>query len=220
MRLYILCEGQCEEQFIKTFLAKYFINIDFVPIIVKTKKTPLKSYKGGLTSYFKLINEIKNIVIEHRNEYVTTFFDLYGLKDIPDKISSINDKYDLVKALEDYLASLINYKYFFPYISLHEFEALLFVKPEIFDLYKNGVSNKVKEILKKFNDNPELINNSKETAPSKRINLLIGGYQKLADSQFIYSKLSLEDMILKCKHFSSWIEIISSLNYNNNNSEL
>ena len=46
--VYIHCEGQSEEQFIKRVLGPYLLNhnVCAVPIICSTKRTPDHSYKG------------------------------------------------------------------------------------------------------------------------------------------------------------------------------
>ncbi len=53
-RVYILCEGQSEEAFIKQVLAPHFININsqycFIPIVTKTST----GHKGGGLKYHRI----------------------------------------------------------------------------------------------------------------------------------------------------------------------
>ena len=52
MRLYILCEGQTEDRFVKEILAPHLLrlNIFATPIICETKRTVGKKYKGGVSA--------------------------------------------------------------------------------------------------------------------------------------------------------------------------
>ena len=51
--VYIYCEGQTEEAFVNDILYPYFsrIGIYVQPIIHKTKRTPTKSFRGGVSKY-------------------------------------------------------------------------------------------------------------------------------------------------------------------------
>ena len=99
-RLYILCEGQTEEDFVNIILNPYLQNagVIVIPIICTTKRTPFKKYKGGVSSFPKVKKELQRLCGEHPNELVTTMFDLYafpydalGLENIP------NDVYNKVE---------------------------------------------------------------------------------------------------------------------------
>ena len=61
--------------------------------------------------------------------------------------------------------------------------------------------------------NPELINNSPETAPSKRIIKAIEGdkkthynYNKPKTGKFVTKHIGIDELRSKCKHFDEWIE--------------
>ena len=59
-----------------------------------------------------------------------------------------------------------------PYVQMHEFEGLLFTNPADFEWAEDGWSEDVKAALMAVAQafpNPEDINDSPETAPSKRI---------------------------------------------------
>ena len=51
--VYIYCEGQTEESFVNDVLYPYFSRMDIyvTPIIHKTKRTPTKAFKGGVSRY-------------------------------------------------------------------------------------------------------------------------------------------------------------------------
>ena len=73
-RLYILCEGQTEEEFVYSILNPYLqsVGIYAQPIICTTKRTPAKKYKGGVSSFSKVKKELQRLCGEHPNEMVTT----------------------------------------------------------------------------------------------------------------------------------------------------
>ncbi len=54
-------------------------------------------------------------------------------------------------------------------------------------------------------DSPEEINDSQQTAPSKRIVGLNPGYAKVSDGVRISQKIGLTVMRAQCPHFNEWI---------------
>ncbi len=210
MNLYIYCEGQTEESFVKNSLMSHFIqkNIILYPIICRTKEGPNGIFKGGLTDYNKAVKEIKRLCTQHPNEKVTSFIDYYGLRNIPQVIYNGTDKYQLILSIEQKFYEDVGCKNFIPYISLHEFESLLFSKPIEFAYLKPTAVPKLNQILNEFENNPELINSGKETAPSKRILREIDNYSKVLDGTTIAKKISLLEIRNKCQHFNNWITIL------------
>lgn len=211
-RLYVYCEGQTEESFVKKLLQPHFIQKDIyvIPIICRTKEGPQEIHKGGVVEYNKVVKEIKRYCKEHANETVTSFIDYYGLKNYPE-IQFKSSKYDLIEELERILKNDVNCDNFIPYISLHEFESLLFSDPNEFKYLSEVAVNTFNEILEEFNNNPEFINNGKDTAPSKRILKAINNYGKIIDGTRIAQHISLNKIKEKCYHFSQWINKIENI---------
>ncbi|MHD0317417.1 DUF4276 family protein [Fusobacterium sp. THCT1E2] len=58
---------------------------------------------------------------------------------------------------------------------------------------------------------PEHINNSPETAPSKRLESLIPNYAKIKNGTLLSKKMGIDIILKECKHFSAWIEKIKAL---------
>jgi hypothetical protein len=75
-----------------------------------------------------------------------------------------------------------------PYLQMYEFEGLLFSSPAdmAYILQNENIKNWAENILKKFNGNPELINNSSQTAPSKR--LIVTPYRKVTHGPSRYAE--------------------------------
>lgn len=213
INLYVYCEGQTEESFVKNSLIPHFIqkNIILCPIICRTKEGPNGIFKGGLTDYNKAVKEIKRLCNQHPNEKVTSFIDYYGLHNIPQIEYNGTDKYQLILSIEQKFYEDVDCRNFIPYISLHEFESLLFSRPEEFTYLKPTAVSKFKTILSEFNDNPELINNGRETAPSKRILKEIDNYSKVLDGNTIAKRVTLSEIRKKCQHFNRWITYLESV---------
>ena len=96
---------------------------------------------------------------------------------------------------------------FVPCVLMHEFEALLFSDCEAFAraVGQPGALPELRRILAQFNG-PEEINDSEETAPSKRIHDLIPTYNKLLDGNRAAEKIGLEEIQSKCPHFQNWLQ--------------
>ena len=95
--------------------------------------------------------------------------------------------------------------------SLHEFEGLLFSNPNSFGLIADeDVVQKIQE-MKDAAPTPEHINNSPETAPSKRLEALMPGYAKVRNGSILSQDMGIDAIMENCQHFSAWIKKIASL---------
>lgn len=211
--VYIYCEGQTEESFINEILSPYFLNINIyvIPIICTTKRTSRKKYKGGVTDYNKIRNELILLSRQHKNEIITTMFDYYAMPSNTPFISHIDpDIYKQIDYIEDKITEDIAQPNCFFSFMLHEFEGLLFSEPQAFKIVADeGTVEKVQAIRDSF-DSPEHINNSVETAPSKRLEKIIPNYAKVRSGTIISKEIGIDKLIYECKHFSSWIEKIKN----------
>ena len=209
--VYIYCEGPTEETFINEVLYPYFFNIGIVvtPIICATKRTRLKKYKGGVSDYNKIKNELTILCKSHSNEFVTTMFDYYAM---PSNTPGIdNQDPDIIKRIEAIEATVdsdIGMKNCSFHFMLHEFEGILFSNPASFNLIADeSTAGKVQAIRDSF-PTPEHINNSPETAPSKRLEQLIPGYAKVRNGTILSKDMGLDTIIRECPHFRDWIKRI------------
>ena len=95
---------------------------------------------------------------------------------------------------------------------LHEFEAILFSKPDSFALVADpDVVAEIQTIRDSF-QTPEHINNSPETAPSKRLESLIPNYAKIKNGTLLSKDMGIDIIMEQCPHFREWIQRIISLN--------
>lgn len=221
IRLNITAEGQTEEKFVKNTLAMYLgkFNISTDVRRVLTSKDKRKSYRGGLISYEKAKKDIETWLKEDSSSEsrFTTMFDLYGLpNDFPEykKIKNITNPYDKVAALEKAMKEDIDDYRFIPYIQLYEFEALIFsnlrnLEYEYFE-HETAIAELENQLQQKSN-NPELINDNIETAPSKRILKLIPEYSKVSVGAEVAGIDGMTPLKEKCRHFREWVEKLEKI---------
>lgn len=95
---------------------------------------------------------------------------------------------------------------FFPYVVMHEFEGLLFSNPKAFcdGIARPDLVSHFQNIRDQFGS-PEEINDSPDTAPSKRIIAAVPGYQKPLYGTLAALEIGLADMRGACPLFNSWV---------------
>lgn len=229
LRVNLIVEGQSEEDFVNRLLrpalASQGIFVCARQVYTRHNKHG-RTYKGGATSYGKARKDILNWLTQDTEAYVSTLFDLYALpNDFPSfaKAQKQTDPYQQVLELEKALFQDIHENFkgnpqrFIPFILLHEFEGLLFSDPEILlegltlEHEISGLQQALSEILEMFGGNPELINDSPQTAPSKRLIQLCPGYNKTLFGISIAEDIGLPAIRAKCPHFHAWVSQIEML---------
>lgn len=214
-RLIIICEGETEQEFCKDVLYGYLQKKDIYI------ETPLiKKSLGGIVPWGDLKKQIDLHLQE--NVYVTMLIDYYGIQDFHqfpkwEESKSVVNKIERISFLEnamrDEFEDRVKHR-FIPYIQLHEFEGLLFNNIETF---KTNIPSKELTGLEELentidtNDNPELINEGKNTAPSKRLVRLISGYNKIVYGAILAESIGLERLRAKAVRFNGWIQKLESL---------
>ncbi len=214
-RLIIICEGETEQQFCKDVLYNHFFSRDIVI------ETPLiKKSMGGIVAW----EHIKSQILLHLKEDVTVtlLIDFYGIKDYHNfskwaESKTIVNKIERMTFLENAMKEEIDDRVrfrFIPYIQLHEFEGLLFNNIETFKniIPENEFTN-VRELENTINSylNPELINDGATTAPSKRLERLILGYNKIVYGAVLDEEIGLERIRAKAVRFNEWIAKLESI---------
>ncbi len=96
---------------------------------------------------------------------------------------------------------------FLPLVMMHEFEAMLFSDCAAFGnaIERPDLSPCLQAIRNDF-PNPESINDSPETAPSKRIEALFPAYQKVLMGNLAALEIGLDRIRAECPHFRNWLE--------------
>jgi hypothetical protein len=216
MRLYILCEGQTEDRFVKEILAPHLfsLNIHTTPIICETKRTAGKKYKGGVSKYSKIRAELEILCKGDPTAFVTSMLDYYKLpSDTPGKDAK-GDIYHIVNEIETAVnANLGGQRNLLVNLIIHEFEGLLFSDVSAFSGEAKANDKNLLELaqIKKDFPTPEHINDSEMTAPSKRIKKILPEYSKTLNGIPIAKRIGIEKIAAECQHFRAWLENIRTL---------
>ena len=208
IRIAISVEGPTEREFCKSVLTPFFLthNIILEPVVITTSKDKCgKKNSGGCVNIDRIKNEVKKLLPNY--DYVTTLYDFYGFKDIEQFIS--------VEDLETTLYNLFETNKFIPYIQKYEFETLLYSMPEYYeDTFSAKLSEDIQKITEEF-EQIEDINNSRETAPSKRLIKIFETHGEKYIKKFygpaITQDIGLDTIRSKAMRFNKWIEKILRL---------
>jgi hypothetical protein len=216
-KAHILVEGQTEERFVKEILASampkgLFLN----PVVIANKRVASGGkFKGGVPSYPKVRAEILRLLSDTSAVKVTTMLDFYALPetfpkyhDIPKSAAGL----EKVVLLENALNADIDNPRFRAYLSLHEFEALLFSQPEaIADrLGQPELTKQLLDIRSAFSS-PEEIDGGSATAPSSRLQALYPRYNKPLFGTLISQRIGIQTMLKSCPHFAQWVAFLQTL---------
>ena len=101
---------------------------------------------------------------------------------------------------------------FIPYVQMYEFEGLLFseTKRLAAGLYAHELEPELSAIRAAFST-PEEINDSPETAPSRRILALLPSYDKPLSGSLAALEIGLPRIRQECKRFDAWVKGLEAL---------
>jgi hypothetical protein len=210
----VIAEGVTEEQFVKRIIAPALRSAG---IYAKAQNL------GGGVNFDRIKTHARNTLKGNNKLIVSTFIDLYALDTSFPGYSEAKQKSDLyakVAFLESALSNAIiehvgcRHDRFIPYIQPHEFEGLLFsdvkalasVEPKW--ATKTGALDKARADF----ETPEHINDSFETAPSKRLEMALSPkYRKTRHGPLAAEKITLSVIERECRHFRAWMERLREL---------
>lgn len=213
-----IVEGKTEEIFIKNILQPHLANknIFITPIIVSKP-----GQKGGDVKFARVKNDIERHLKQRPDTYLTLFVDFYGIKsDWPgiadtEGILSPKEKAELVnlatmeKVVEHFSEQNADRR-FIPYIAMYEFEALLFSDPAVLARKLQIDESKIVSIIEECGE-PENIDNSPVTAPSKRLESLSHRFKKTTTGIAILKEIGLAAIRGKCPIFDGWVTTLESI---------
>jgi len=219
----VIVEGATESRFVKSVLKPY---LKEKGIVVKLWKINHEENMGGNVSLDRLMKFICE-ALNSTNDYITTMFDYYGCK--PKNWTALQNAsqadFDSVQRSKIVIDDLkekirtklpkLNPKRFIPYVSMYEFEAILFSEPKVLAIELDVSLEQITKILVNYSS-PEEINNSSETAPSKRLEKICRIdqkplYDKINDAHIIAKEIGIDAMRAKCPIFDAWIETLENL---------
>lgn len=209
-RVIIICEGPTEQEFCMEVLGAELAKRE-----VYVEAPLIKHSHGGIVPWAT----IKRQILKHLQEgevYVSMLVDYYGIKEqfgfpgweeslrIVDKTERLHF---LLEKMEEDIPETLRYR-FIPYIQMHEFEGLLFSDVHAFlnSFEEDEIKIEDLQAAAETFESPEMINNSPETAPSKRLIDAIPDYDKIVFGNCVAMDIGLEKIREKCPLFNEWVE--------------
>jgi hypothetical protein len=216
-KVLILVEGQTEEAFVKRVLSGHLaaFNLSVVPVIARTKRTPSgATFKGGTGSYYKVEKQLLGLLADTSASLVTTMFDYYAFPGILGTTRPTGGSPSLrARLLEDAIKDAVVAKQqgdtrrFHAYLSLHEFESLLFSSTSsIADALGAHQLPELERIRAHLS--PEEIDDDPATCPSARLRRLYPKYKKRIDGPIIVGRIGLDAIRRECPHFNEWLTFL------------
>lgn len=208
IRVCIVCEGQTEVEFVRSCLVPYLLakGVHAFPSLLQA---PSGRHRGGRVTVERLVKFISHQY--HAADRITTLVDYYGFQNREGR-----DRLQLESYIgEEVAAATSRYdaRFVLPYVQMYEFEGLLFSDPLAFEWVEDGWNDETKRSLlavaEQFS-NPETINDSPATAPSKRILSIFqrGTYSKTEHGPLIAEAIGIEAIGKKCPAFAKWVDQI------------
>lgn len=205
IRVCIICEGATEVTFVNQCLAPYLIGnqVNAYPTLLSA---PSGRHRGGRVTVERLAKAISH----HYStaDRVSTLVDFYGFQD-KDSRSRVQLETDIRNAVALRTTGYAP-EFVLPYVQMHEYEGLLFTDPSAFERAKDGWSGAVEKALTAVAQafqSPEDINDSPETAPSRRILKIFpeGTYSKIEHGPLIAESIGIDAIRAKCPAFNEWV---------------
>jgi hypothetical protein len=219
-RIHVLAEGQTEETFVRDLLGPHLLDhgVLVTPVLVSTKRALSgRKFKGGLGSYARLKREVLHLLRDTSAVAVTTMIDFYGLPDDCPRPAAGPSATPLQRAAgaERALGADIGDPRFVPHVSLHEFEALLFVEPMVTAaVLAPDATEKLGEALAAVRGQfagPEDINDGPATHPARRLADACPSYNKVRHGPLVVARVGLSAARAACPHFGAWLTRLESL---------
>ncbi len=217
-RLLVHVEGQTEEDFVNRVLAPHLYNAGYSIVSARLiGNARQRARRGGIRSWELVRSDILNHLKEDQSSLSTTMVDYFGLprtwpgrEDAPrqvfDQRAAMIEK-ALLTDISGNLGRSFDLNRFIPYVVMHEFEGLLFSDPNGFgrSLGRSDLSPSLQAIRNGF-ATPEEINDSPDTAPSKRVERLFPPYEKPLMGVRAAEAIGINTIRNECPLFRRWIE--------------
>ena len=207
IRLAIVVEGHTERQFVRRLLVGHLVRHSVLaePILISPG-----GQSGGDVTVERLT--LRMAQLSYQFDAITTLVDFYGFRQRP-----TDDAAELERRIDEAYAHSphrqLRGDQVFAYVQRHEFEALLFSNVRAFERTLGASLQAVTALSSARMQfaTPEDINDSPDTAPSKRITRAIPRYRKVVDGTQVAAAIGLETMRRECPRFSAWISRLESL---------
>ena len=226
-RLRIHCEGPTEKNFTDIVLAPHLYGVGYTEVSARLVGVQRENARrGGIRSWTETRRGIISQLRRDASLIVSTMVDYYGLPadgpqawpgraeakflTFPQRAAHVENaiRSDVIALMGDGFDPAR----FVPYVMMHEFEAMLFSNCARLAqaISRPDLSERFQEIRDAFNT-PEEIDDSPETAPSRRITDLVPEYQKPLDGTAAAGAIGLAVIRRECQHFGQWLAQLENL---------
>lgn len=221
-RLLVHVEGETEETFVNEVLGPHLYSRGYLQVSARLMgNARQRDRRGGIRPWSAVKQDIVTHLREDSQCLASSMVDYYALPQTGDRTWPGRDVAGtlpyLLKAptIQDALLAEIcnamgkgfDSRRFIPYVMMHEFEALLFSDCARFaqGIGRPDLAPRLQQIRNAF-ETPEEIDDSPATAPSKRVQTLMPGYQKPLMGTLAVLEIGLEAISAQCPHFRNWLE--------------
>jgi hypothetical protein len=221
-RLLVHVEGETEETFVNEVLRPHLSERGYQMVSARLLgNARQRDRRGGIRAWGSVRGDILAHLKEDPGALVTTMVDYYalpqtgnrawpgraeaGMLPFPQKASTVEDA--LLADIRQEMGRNFDVPRFIPFVMMHEFEGLLFSDCGRFanGIGRPDLAQKFQAIRDQFT-NPEEIDDSPITAPSKRVQGLVPGYEKPLLGALAIIEIGLDKIRAECPHFRRWIE--------------
>ena len=226
-RLLIHVEGETEETFVNEVLAPHLYRTGFQSVSAKLLgNARMRDRRGGIRGWASVRGDFIRHLRQDAGCFATLMVDYYGLPKTgnrawPGRDSNARStcaerallvQQALLTEIETAMGGDFDNRRFIPYVVMHEFEGLLFSDCSRFaeGICRPELSSEFQKIRDGFSS-PEEINDSPLTAPSKRVEMLVAGYQKPLLGSLAALTVGLDAIRSSCPLFDSWLKALESL---------
>ena len=218
-RLLVSVEGRTELAFVYEVLAPYLYTRGYTSVVASLMgRARSRDKRGGVKAWAGVLQDIANKLNGDRGLVVSTMVDYYGMpRDWPGRDvvppgdatpSQIADPIEqgMRNAVVSEMGDGFDARRFVPYVTMHEFEALLFSNCDglAIGIGRPALAPRLQAIRNRF-ATPEAIDDSPDSAPSKRIEGLISRYQKQYMGTAAALAIGLDAIRRECPHFAGWV---------------
>lgn len=211
-RCAVVVEGQSEGQFFTNVLSPlvWTRGVDITPIIVRTKTTPTRAYKGGGRKWGPYRKLASDLLGQPQWAAVGVALDVYGRpEDTPCRDSALTGR-ALQESIRDAVeADLENASGGRGRIIagpiLHEFETLVLAA------VATGLTNAPPTVVYGAKNaiqaagSVEDVNGGRKTSPSKRLLTWWPEYQKVIDGPALIAEVPFDEVLEACPTFAEWL---------------
>lgn len=227
MRLLVHVEGETEETFSNELLRPHLVGVGYERVDARIiGNARQRARRGGIRGWPEVKRDIVRHLSSDAGAVATTMVDFYALpqtggKAWPARAEAGKMPFEKrASAIEAALSADLcaemgagfDPERFVPFVTMHEFEGLLFSDCNALaaGLGRPDLTKEFSKIRADFST-PEEINDSPQTAPSKRIEGLIPGYQKPLHGNVAALEIGLQKIRQECPNFKSWLDRLEGL---------